>query len=681
MNKPDRVLLAYMPFGLIQTASLGLSLLKAALTRRGIACDIRYFNLEFVDACIDARGGNERSELYARLSHRHQLTFAAESRVADLLFGRDAARQQIIAPHVAAAQPDERAFLSVLPERFERFLTQCVESIDWSRYRVLGLGSIFLGMTVPSVLFAREVKRRFPHVATVLGGPNTEGPMGEVLARRCPDIDYVLRGEADESWPALVDALMAERDPGPIPGLVRRFGDGLQVSPARPVERMDGLPFPDFDDFIQAAARTSFRVRYETRLRLPFESSRGCWWGEKSHCKFCGINALGMGYRSKSRDRLVAEIEWLVDRYRPDLLMAADAILDKNYFGTLLPMLAARRTRVALSYEVKANLTRSNMQEIRDAGITEILPGIETFSTRLLKLMKKGASSLDNLACLRLAEEHGVKVSWFHMCGLPGESVEDYRRNVATIRTIPHLHPPREIARFTLQRFTPYLNQAAAEGLGNVRPMAEYRAVFPWPDDDLRDLAYHFDFEFTDGRDPGSTDEIESMLEAAVVEWKARYGHVALEFVHAEQGAVIVDTRQPAAVVYALDAESAALYLHLDRPHTAETLSHQPQVPPAAATARDDTSSTDVGQPRSLLAEADYLCETLAATLVVVSGPSAGTALDRPAHQDAVRVWLERLAAQDLVHHEGERFLALAVARARDWLETRYGYQALSTAS
>ncbi len=673
MNPPlesRRVLLGYMPFGLIQIAPLGLSLLKASLTRLDIGCDIRYFNLEFVDTFLSG-SPEQRARLYVRVTSRYQLAFAAEARVAELLYGRDEARQQVLAAHLSRVLPDERAFLAGLTDRFQQFLERCVASVDWSRYQVLGLSSVFLGMTVPSVLLAREVKRRFPHIVTVLGGPNTEGPMGEGLARRFPEIDYVLRGEADETWPLLVRAILDGRDPGAIPGLVSRDGAELRAWPMRPIDRMDTLPFPDFDDFMQATARSAYAARFRARLQLPFESSRGCWWGQKSHCKFCGINGQGMGYRSKSSARLLEEIEWLTKRYRPHTLVAADAILDRNYFGTVLPMLKTRRQGVGFSYEVKANLTREQMQEMRDAGIIEILPGIETFSTRVLKLMKKGATSFDNLLCLRFAEECGIKVSWYHMCGLPQESLEDYLTDIEVIRKVPHLQPPREIARFTLQRFTPYLQQAEAEGLGNVRPMAEYKAVFPFTDDELRELAYHFEFDYIDGRPQTMTAEIEAMLGTAITQWRSHYGKVALDLMTGDGCALIVDTRQSPARLYLLDPAATLIYTTLDRPHSALTLSRE------VVRARLDDGSAMASwadDPISSLPmwnEVQHLEQTLHARVVCVTPPRLDNR-DELTLEESLRGWLDKLAAADLLHTESGRYLALAVRRSRAYAADHY---------
>ena len=55
-----------------------------------------------------------------------------------------------------------------------------------------------------------------------------------------------------------------------------------------------------------------------------------------------------------------------------------------------MPALAARRLHLELFYEVKANLKKAQVRLLRDAGVRVIQPGIESFSTRVLDIMRRG---------------------------------------------------------------------------------------------------------------------------------------------------------------------------------------------------------------------------------------------------------------------------------------------------
>ena len=103
------------------------------------------------------------------------------------------------------------------------------------------------------------------------------------------------------------------------------------------------MPYPDYDDYFRQFTPSSLSS-VETPL-LPFQTSRGCWWGEKHHCKFCGLNGGTMAFRSKSPERVLAEIHHLRDRYGIDTISVVDNILDMAYFDTLLPLLERKDDR------------------------------------------------------------------------------------------------------------------------------------------------------------------------------------------------------------------------------------------------------------------------------------------------------------------------------------------------
>jgi ribosomal peptide maturation radical SAM protein 1 len=653
-----------MPFGLIQIPSLGLSLLKAAAERDGIGCDVRYLNLEFVDRFCPGSGPRAAAG-YVAATDRYAMTFCAEALFADRLFGPGAARDEVRAELEATLDLEQRRWLAAVDAAVDPFVEWALGSIAWERYAIVGFSSVFLGMTVPSMLLAQRIKERHPWVVTVLGGPNSEGEMGIELARRFGQLDYVLAGEADETWPALARAAVDGRPPPPLPGLARRdpaTGQTL-ARPAEVVEDVAGLPVPDCGDFVRTALETGFADRYHRRLEIPFESSRGCWWGETSHCKFCGINGQSMRYRSKPPERMLEEMETLIDRYRPHALVAADAILDHAYYRTFLPRLAARGHDVEVTYEIKANVRRSHVRELANAGVAEIQPGIEALSTPLLRLVGKGSTALENLQCLRLAEEYGLRVSWYHLVGLPGERLADYEGELELLRLVPHLQPPKEIARFTLQRFSPYFDRAEEHGVRDVRAMRAYKAVFPFPQASLDALAYHFEFEHGDGRPPQDTERIEQLVADAVRAWKAAYGTARLDSLATPGGLLALDTRFGEPAVYALDRIGARVYALLDRPRAPRGL-----VDALAAEPEPDGKpllDALLGAPVPLEAAREIAARAHARVVPLPAPAELALPDSRERAIAAMERFVATLAEHGLVWTEAERSIALAVPVSR----------------
>src|SRR4029453_831001 len=130
-----------------------------------------------------------------------------------------------------------------------------------------------------------------------------------------------------------------------------------------------------YRDFFEQFGRSRFGHGWQPSVFV--ETSRGCWWGEKMHCTFCGLNGESMAYRSKTAPRALAELTPLAATSPECDIQVVDNILDLKYFKTLLPELAARRLPVSLFYETKSNLKKDQVRLLRDAGGMTITPGIE----------------------------------------------------------------------------------------------------------------------------------------------------------------------------------------------------------------------------------------------------------------------------------------------------------------
>jgi ribosomal peptide maturation radical SAM protein 1 len=211
-----------------------------------------------------------------------------------------------------------------------------------------------------------------------------------------------------------------------------------------------------------------------------------------------------MAYRSKSPDRAFDEIHELVTRYAVKRVECVDNILDNRYISTVFPRLAASGLGIDLFYEVKANLRLDQLQAMRAGGMTSIQPGIESLSTRVLQVMQKGVSAAQNIQLLRWCGEVGINVAWNLLGGFPREPMEEYDRQAAIIPLLVHLQPPASCGKFRLDRFSPHFTRPESLGIERIRPMPAYFYVYPLTRRGLMRLAYYFDFDHMDGREPDS---------------------------------------------------------------------------------------------------------------------------------------------------------------------------------
>src|SRR5947209_12986231 len=117
-----------------------------------------------------------------------------------------------------------------------------------------------------------------------------------------------------------------------------------------------------------------------------------------------------------------------------------DNIFDMKYFKDLLPSLRKRKTKLALFYETKANLTKEQLLSMKAAGIVALQPGIESLSTYVLGLMRKGTTALQNIQMLKWCKEIGIVPHWNVLYGFPGERPSDYLEMAHLMGALHHLH-------------------------------------------------------------------------------------------------------------------------------------------------------------------------------------------------------------------------------------------------
>ena len=107
-----------------------------------------------------------------------------------------------------------------------------------------------------------------------------------------------------------------------------------------------------------------------------------------------------------------------------------------------------------------------------------------------------------------------------------------------------HLSPPYSVGAVRMDRFSPYYNDAASFGLGNVRPMEMYRLLYPLPDDRLRNLAYFFDYDHLDGSTPGA---FLGDTERRVQQWR-QAGNCTLTATRSDSPELVITDTRPNAV-------------------------------------------------------------------------------------------------------------------------------------
>jgi ribosomal peptide maturation radical SAM protein 1 len=394
-------------------------------------------------------------------------------------------------------------FARINEEVMPKFIDECLSIAPWEKYDVVGFTSVF-SQNVACLFLAYKLKQLYPHLKTVIGGANVQSVMGRATAEAFEWIDYVVDGEGEELFPQLVENILDGKPYEKVPGIL--FRENGQVAANQglpPMVRLDDTPVPDYTEYFSQLKDSGLKTLVDPSLLI--ESSRGCWWGEKAHCTFCGLNGQSMKYRTKSPEKVITEVIEQSSKYQTLIIEAVDNIIDRGAFENLIPQLAQHKLDLDMFYEVKSSLSREQIELLIAAGVTRIQPGIESLHTEILKLMRKGVTGIQNIQLLKWCKVYDLKVVWNLLCGFPGETSQHYQQMVETMSFITHLQPPSSAPRIILQRFSPYFFDSERLGIRNVRPMSLYNKIYPKERVNLMDIAYYFDYSLDDSyEDPDS---------------------------------------------------------------------------------------------------------------------------------------------------------------------------------
>ena len=483
--REPRVLLICPPFQSPKLGSIAVVRLAGHLRRHDVLCAEAYLNLDFctiigmdryeiINDTKDGRGNGQTAELLFAEGLHGEVDDPVLQTSIERLFGDRAARRAVL----------------------DAFEARVQSRIEAEAPTLIGITTSF-NQLLAALWMTDVIKRTRPDIPVVIGGTACKMPMGKTIARAYPKVDCVVTGYGE----------------GPLLRLARGERPADRVFEVRTPPRLEQHPVPEYRHFLRELAA------FDPTLcpTLMFQSSKGCWWGERRHCTFCGLDAGVAAFHAQSSARALDDIRTLWERHGLEL-MATDCIMARDHLRTLLPGLARFQERPKVFYEMKANLSESDVIAMACADVSGQL-GIESLSSRLLKLMKKGLTAIRALAVLKWAREQGVNVVWNQLCGVPGERVEDYDSQIELMARIPHLKPPHRVNPVVIDRYSPYFDDHRTFGWKRLRPIAQCRAAHPTLDGDtLKDIAYHFE-----GEGGVTTDAYLDRFEAAVSAWKARY--------------------------------------------------------------------------------------------------------------------------------------------------------------
>jgi ribosomal peptide maturation radical SAM protein 1 len=515
ITKTPNIVFAYMPWATTTRPSLALGILTSICHEAGVPAKTIYANLD-----MSAKIGFEAA---GRMANERCLYGLSEHLFACDMFGaKELSSDTYLEALAELALPESFKNMSYLRHLRDKvipeFLDRLEEQILAENPSCLGLSSTF-NQVMGSLAIAARIKNKRPDIQVLAGGACFDDEMGQEYHRAMPNVlDHVFMGEAEPAFREFLRRHSAGEQTKQIPGVTYLEDGKMKLVDGGPLEDLSDSPPPDYDDFfhekdrIQKETGKTFNIEF-----LPFEGSRGCWWGQKNHCVFCGINPELMNFREKPVERVISEMIHLAERYRVVNLTASDYIVSRKHRKALFERLAELDLDIECFYEVRADLSKDEIATMKAAGILKVQPGIESFSTELLKLMKKGTSRMRHVQFLRWAKEYGIHLSYNILNGFPGEKAEWYTDMAAFLPQLRHLQPPlHNVHRLEMHRFSPLFRDRVALGVDDFQLRQDYCFNFPEGFVDPLKVGYFFSFSASTVLDPKTYVE---PLKEALAEW------------------------------------------------------------------------------------------------------------------------------------------------------------------
>jgi len=222
--------------------------------------------------------------------------------------------------------------------------------------------------------------------------------------------DFIIQGEPEDIAFRITDDYMPE-------GVVK----------SNPIENLDSIPFPDWDVF--PIKQFSYLTLFSKRPFTFIQGSRGCVYG----CNYCPYKVFGL-YRERSVENILAEIEYLVERYGIKSLMFRDPCFsfNKKRAALLADGIIKRGIKIEWGCETRLDsLDIELLGLLYTAGLRAVKVGIESVDPNILRLQKrKYIEGEHQEKIVKHCDKKGIKVVAFYIIGLENDTKESIERTI-----------------------------------------------------------------------------------------------------------------------------------------------------------------------------------------------------------------------------------------------------------
>jgi len=265
-------------------------------------------------------------------------------------------------------------------------------------------------------------------------------------------VDIAVIGEGEATIRDLASALKARRNLDNIKNIVYKKNGEVVRTPLSGFLDMNELPrlpyeLVDVEQYIKAQPK----ALPGAKRMLPFLTSRGCPYT----CSFCCNPRVSRGkWRSMTAENAYEEVMNLVETYQLDSVAFYDEafMTDRKRAEKMAEMIHGE-VRWFIQGRMD-ELARADLAKYERNGLGAVQPGLETGSSRILKLIKKRETIEDFLCANRALGKTNIIAYYNFMMGFPTETYDELMQSIDLALRLLRENPKSRLAAFYV--LTPY---------------------------------------------------------------------------------------------------------------------------------------------------------------------------------------------------------------------------------
>jgi radical SAM superfamily enzyme YgiQ (UPF0313 family) len=291
-----------------------------------------------------------------------------------------------------------------------------------------------VGMTAMTTKFgsvlktAEVIKKDNPDLIIIVGGPHPTLLPEQTL--KAKQIDFVIRGEGEETFYELIKTIDEKKEYREIKGLSYRVNEKIIHNSSREfINKLDEIPLPARDLLMN-------QDKYISEDMGVIMTSRGCPF----NCTYC-CHMWQRKVRNRSVDNVIEEIRLVKQNYGTRQFEFKDDsfTLNRERIIDLCEKMVLEKLKINWGCSTRVDLLDEELiLKMKKAGCNIIKLGIETGSERILKETKKGVTFSQMRKAAGWLNKHNIVWSGYFMGGLPSETYEDI---IKTYKFMKELNP------------------------------------------------------------------------------------------------------------------------------------------------------------------------------------------------------------------------------------------------